>query len=372
MAVNRSERFKQFREFIHGGRQTDRFVRIEPTSYAATWAGRFGGFPTLGEQIDFNNYFVHDGCTWMNIEYEAIIPELKWDRQLIKEESDGSTYWQETLELKSGLKKRVVANKPGTISWLAEPAVKKESDFDLIDFYADQIALNADSVASYYKDYSKKATDNFLVPSAALLTAFEVYYLIDYPDMPLFFMDYEDRYIKSVKKVHQANLVVMEKLAKVGIECFFTGSAGLELLSPGIFEKAIIPFQREFNDRARQYDCVSNYHICGHSRKLIESGVIDRIKPTIFETCSTPPCGNNVSLRAAVDGISRDIVTKGNLELDLLRNGTVDEIITATNVIIDSTKHRRHIIGLADATIIEGTPEENIRAFIGTAVPLFA
>ncbi len=372
MAVNRSERFKQFREFIHGGRQTDRFVRIEPTSYAATWAGRFGGFPTLDEQIDFNNYFVHDGCTWMNIEYEAIIPELKWNRQLIKEESDGSTYWQETIELKSGLKKRVVANKPGTISWLAEPAVKKESDFDLIDFYADQIALNADSVASYCKEYSKKASDNFLIPSAALLTAFEVYYLIDYPDMPLFFMDYEDRYIKSVKKVHQANLIVMEKLAKVGIECFFTGSAGLELLSPGIFEKAIIPFQREFNNRARQFDCISNYHICGHSRKLIECGVIDRIKPTIFETCSTPPCGNNVSLRAAVDGISPDIITKGNLELDLLRNGTVDEIIAAANDIIESTKHRRHIIGLADATIIEGTPEENIRAFIGTAVPLFA
>jgi hypothetical protein len=29
MVVNRYERFKQFRKFIHGVRQTDRFIRIE-------------------------------------------------------------------------------------------------------------------------------------------------------------------------------------------------------------------------------------------------------------------------------------------------------------------------------------------------------
>lgn len=206
------------------------------------------------------------------------------------------------------------------------------------------------------------------LPGTIIYTAFEVQYLIDYPDMPIFFIDWKDRYLESIEKMHEANMALLEAMSDIGVELYGTGSAGVELLSPGIFRDGIVPYQREFNDLAHRLGRYVNYHICGYSRQLIEMKLIDAIRPTIFETCSAPPCGNNDDLSTAVRNIDEGIITKGNFELELLRNGTVEEIFEAVKKIKEATSGRRHIVGQGDATILAGTPDENIRAFLDAAM----
>ena len=265
-----------------------------------------------------------------------------------------------------GTKQRIIREQPGTIPWIIEAAVKTFEDFDLIDYYAERILESTSLIANSVSDYPRQASDAALIPGAIIFSAFETYWLIDYPDMPLFFMDWPERFIKSIKKVHAANIALMEALVNIGVEIIFTGSAGLELLSPNIFTEAIVPFQREFNDHARSLRCHSSYHICGHSSQLINNKIIDQIKPTIFETCSTAPCGNNKSLSDAVNKIDDEIITKGNFPLELLLNGTSVQINEMVHQIYDKTKHRRHIIGQGDATILAGTPQESIHAFLAS------
>jgi hypothetical protein len=73
-------------------------------------------------------------------------------------------------------------------------------------------------------------------------------------------------------------------------------------------------------------------------------------------------------LEESLNYLAPDIISKGNLALELLRDGTPEQIEAAVNGIIEQSRGRRHIIGQADATILSGTPVENIRAFLSAAM----
>ena len=366
MIAEPQKQLQEVRAFLSGGAQTRNFVVLDPSSFAALFAGKPGGTPTTEDELAFQKAFPNDTMLHVPINYD-ILPELRWKRTKIKEDPNGDVYWEETLPTPKRTYRRVIADHPGTTPWLIEPAVRSEADFDLLDYRADVVRANADGLAESIAGYVPRLLVDGILPGMVILTAFEVYWLIDYPDMPIFYMDWPERYLASIQRIHAANIALLEACAAIGIEIFFTGSAGCELLSPRIFHECIVPVQREFNDHCASLGCYSSYHICGHSRQLIEQKIIDALKPTIFETCSALPCGNNESLRDAVRGISYEIITKGNLSLELMRNGTPDQIAEAVRAINDATAGRRHIIGQADATILAGTPHENIRTFVETA-----
>lgn len=356
-----------FRRFLAGAPAERPYVCLDPSSFAAVLAGRSGGAPTIQELLAFHRTFPNDAPLIASHDIEALIPSLKWKTEKIREDADGTVFWHETLATPKGTWTRERADRPGTTSWLVKPAIREPHDFALVDYYAEQVENNVDRMADWARSQVPAIADAGLIPGAIVLTAFEVYYLIDYADMPLAYMDWSERYLESVRRVHAANLKAMAALRGAGFEFFGTGSAGLELLSPRIFEEAIVPFQRDFNDSVHRLDGAVSYHICGHSRRLIEDGIIDAIRPTIFETLSPPPCGNIDNLAASATRISPDIITKGNLPLELLRNGTPEQIAEAVAAIRRDTAGRRHIIGQADATILAGTPTRNIEAFLEAA-----
>lgn len=360
-------RYREYSAFLNGGGASRTFFCLDPSSFASIYAGKQGGSPSLEDLLAFHLDFPSDAAIGIPLDFEKDIPELRWQCKHTRKDADGTVCREEFISTPEGVFIRILADRYGTTSWLVEPAVKTESDFRLIDFYADRIAENAGVIAQSISAVPAMLKSKGIQPGATILTAFEVFYLVDYPDMPVFFMDWRETYLKSIEKVHKANLLLLKALAGTGVEIFGTGSAGMELLSPLIFEEAIVPFQREFNDRARKLGCHVIYHICGHSRQLIERKIIDRIKPTVFETCSGPPCGNNEYLRKAVFGISEDIITKGNLALELLLKGTPEQVANEVESIKKDVSGRRHIVGQADGTILAGTPSENIRAFMDAA-----
>ncbi|MHB9037322.1 MAG: uroporphyrinogen decarboxylase family protein [Armatimonadota bacterium] len=354
----------EYRQFLAGGPQTRPFAALDPSSYASVFAGKEGGHPSLDDLIAFHKAFPNDATVMIPYDAGSVISEIKWDRKRLREDFDGTVYWEETLLTNSGLKRRVVADRFGTIPWLVEPPIRSADDFELIDFIAERVKEHAGDIAASIAECPAKAREAGMLPAVVIYTAFEVYYLIDYPDMPLFYTDLPETYLTTIERVHVANVALLEAMSAVGVDIYCTGSAGLELLSPRIFQEAIVPFQREFNEAARNMGRFSSYHICGHSKQLIDMKIIDDINPTIFETCSGPPCGNNDDLAASVRGVAEDIITKGNINLELLLEGTPAQIKSAVVEIAEATRSRRHIIGQADATILAGTPTENLHAFL--------
>jgi len=363
----KQRRLESFRNFVKGTGPAANYIMLEPSTYAAEFCGKPGGHPTFADNLAFHKAFVNDSPLTEFVFPDAILPQLCWKRTLLEKKEEIS-FFEETLQVPgSGPKTRVIAENPGTQPWIVKAPVQNESDFDLIDYYAECVKNNTQHYAAKFGtlfDFCKR--EGFMA-SAVLLIPFEAYYLVDYPDMPLFFYDFTDRYLRSIKNVHQANMAVAKTLIDAGCEMFYMGSAGLELLSPRIFDEAIIPFVRETTDYIHSRGAFANYHICGHSYQLLKSGRINTIRPTWFETFSSPPCGNNACLRESLNYLSEDIISKGNLSLEILRNGTPQDIKTATHEIIKGSRGRRHIIGQADATILSGTPQANIRAFLDAA-----
>jgi len=357
------KRSEDFRRFLFGGEIERRHIILDPSSYAAEFAGKSGGYATFWDNLKFKEAYPNDSFVTNFIFPHDVFEELRWSRRLV-EDNGAEKFYEERLKTPGGEKRRVIAEKRGTTPWLIESAVKTKDDFSLLHYYADVVKANARRYAdALSKEYLPAKERGHLVGSVVLIP-FECWYLIDYADMPLLYYDFPDEYLMAMKSIHEANLMVMGHLKELGCDMIGMGSAGLELLSPRIFDEAIIPFARETTDYARTLGLITAYHICGFSRELVTSGKINSIKPTWFETFSTAPCGNHRSLSESLAHLDPQIISKGNLSLELLRNGTPAEIRVATEGIIRESNGRRHIIGQADGTILSGTPPDNIRAFL--------
>jgi len=278
-AQDTGSRLDAFRRFLRGGVQDRTFVILDPSSYAAEFAGKPGGHPTVADNLAFDNAFPSDRPLSVYLPPEQALADLKWTRQRVSEDSD-TVVIEETLQTPTGTKRRVIAEKKGTTPWLIEPAVQGEADFDLLDYYADCVRANAATYADAFAARLPDCEQLGRMPGAVLLIPFEAYYLVDYPDAPLFFYDLPERYLASIRKIHHANLAMAAALAQRGFEIFGMGSAGLELLSPRIFDDAIVPYARETTDVLRGLGRFSAYHICGHSRQLLETGRINAMRPT--------------------------------------------------------------------------------------------
>jgi uroporphyrinogen-III decarboxylase len=66
-------------------------------------------------------------------------------------------------------------------------------------------------------------------------------------------------------------------------------------------------------------------------------------------------------LRTARASIDCSIVTKGNIDLGLLLEGSPEACAAAAREVLDATAGYPHLVGAADA-ILYGTPVENVRA----------
>jgi len=95
------------------------------------------------------------------------------------------------------------------------------------------------------------------------------------------------------------------------------------------------------------------------------AGLIFPWKADVIETIAPPPEGDN-ELAESRNCIDQTICTKGNLNLNLLRDGTPERITVETMNLISAVKGFKHIVSTADA-VLAGTPPKNFICFIQTA-----
>jgi len=86
----------------------------------------------------------------------------------------------------------------------------------------------------------------------------------------------------------------------------------------------------------------------------------------LFETLSPPPVGNVEDLKAAREHLPEDMCTRGNIGLDVLLNGTVEQVEEATINIIEATKGHKHMVAASDYLFYD-IPLENVQAIVKTA-----
>jgi len=154
----------------------------------------------------------------------------------------------------------------------------------------------------------------------------------------------------------------VEVLRKSGMEYLFYCVDGTEWISPNFFREWILDDTRAILTRWRELGGFVLWHSCGKIKHFVEAGFYNELMPEVFETLSEPPVGNLPSLEWARTRLDSRIATKGNIALNVLLNGTPDEVRAEVRRVRRETRGYRHVVGLSD-DVLKQTPIENAIAF---------
>ena len=252
-------------------------------------------------------------------------------------------------------------------AWGSEDAfpVRAPEDHQKLSIVCEAVPERADSIRQYFRAWRQRVGEEGVIvlghPHVSWLGC-----QIGPQTMLMQWADAPDLFRSSMEAVYRASLVIMEIALAEGIDFMSESSYGLEMSSPALIEEVDLPYIRRLSAWTHERGGKFWYHNCGHTRALIRSGLFDRMGADVIETVAPPPCGDN-DLGESRRMLDREIVTKGNLDLGLLRQGTVDQVKAATRAMVDAVRRFPHIFSTADA-VLEGTPPANYVAFVETAL----
>jgi hypothetical protein len=177
--------------------------------------------------------------------------------------------------------------------------------------------------------------------------------------------DFRETFILSMDALFEASLFVMNIAIEEGIDFMSDSSYGLEMTSPTLFAEMDLPYIQKFAHWTHDRNGLFWYHNCGYTRKLIMDGTFNTMGADVIETIAPPPEGDN-DLAESRRFVNPNICTKGNFNLNLLREGAPDQIAEETRKMVRAVHGWKHIFSTADA-VLPGTPPENFIAFVKTA-----
>ena len=107
-------------------------------------------------------------------------------------------------------------------------------------------------------------------------------------------------------------------------------------------------------------------HICSPIEPFLTRGYYNKMGIDLFETLSPPPVGNVSNLRYAREIIDTNICTRGNLGLDVLLEGSVEDVERETLAIMDAVAGYKHILAASDYLFYD-ISVENVKAMVNVA-----
>ena len=191
-------------------------------------------------------------------------------------------------------------------------------------------------------------------PSVMLADVQSLYYHI---------MDYPEAFKKLRDATKKLTRMRLEVYAESGFDFMFYCVPSTDWTSPGFFREWMADEVYENIAWWKSNGGFTLWHGCGHVKAYVETNVFNDMRPEIVETLSEPPVGNVPSLSWARKKIDPEIITKGNIPLNILYEGTPDEVREEVRRVKKETEGYRHIIALSD-NVLTGTPAENLRAYV--------
>lgn len=252
------------------------------------------------------------------------------------------------------------------ISWNEDAPcpVQTEADHARLVYVCEQVGLQADKIRKYYRQWRTQVGENGVIvighPHPSWLG-----YQINPQTIFYHWMDFPQTFRRSMDALYEASLFVMSIALEEGIDFMSDSSYGLEMTSPELFRTMDLPYIQAFAQWTHERNGLFWYHNCGFTRQFILDGTFNRLGADIIETIAPPPEGDN-ELHESRKHLAPRITTKGNLNLNLLREGTPAQIAVATQSLIAAVRGFPHIISTADGVLPE-TPPENYVTFIHTA-----
>lgn len=242
--------------------------------------------------------------------------------------------------------------------------IRTEADHEKLAVVCGQVEVREPEIRRYYREFRQRVGEDGVIvighPHVPWLAG-----QISQKNMIFHAVDYPEAFERSMDAICQAATFVFRVAMEEGIDFMSEASYGLEMISPEQFESQDLHYTSILADWTHQRGGLFWYHNCGLTKDLIRSGQFDRLGADVIETIAPPPEGDN-ELAGSRRYLSSAVCSKGNLSLGLLRDGSVDEIVEATKLMVEAVNGYPHIHSTADSVFAE-TPTENFVAFLKTA-----
>jgi uroporphyrinogen-III decarboxylase len=164
-------------------------------------------------------------------------------------------------------------------------------------------------------------------------------------------------------KILRLNERLLPEVKRGGADFVFLGGPGSEMISPRYYENFIVPYSKIITDMAHSEGLLIYSHICSPIEPMLSLGYYNQMGIDLFETLSEEPVGNIKSMRDAFSKLDPDMCTRGNVGLDLLLNGTAEDVRLKSLDILQAAKDmdRKHILAASDY-LFYGISAENVHA----------
>ncbi len=341
------------------------FAPLVDGLYAASHAGkRWVSETTLADQfalageVGYHAAFVRGSAPELHVN-----PALTDCRTERTAQTQDERRYVQTLETPAGTVTRELVERAGEGITPVSDFIADASGLPVADWISEQIlaGLRDEAIRATWGEFVRECRPHG-VTQVQLELPYFLYSLAGFADKPLMMLLTEaDQFARSMDLAERALHRVAGILVEVGVDFVWIGAPGTELLSPDIWRRVIIPQSRRFVEHVHGLGGRVHFHCCGQSQLWIDKGFYNEIGIDVVETLSPPDSGNVDDLAAARAAIDASIVTRGNIDLGLLRDGSAQQCADAARTVIEATRGYPHLVALADA-VLQGTPVENLHA----------
>ena len=316
-------------------------------------------YHSLSRQMAMGGVCGWDSTFVTAIQFKPTSKTPVWKSKTYNKDGSPNSFTESQIETPYGNLTHVVENSPASHR-VVEQWVNTREDYRRLIWYLDRaFDIDMDAAIADGKMLRAAAGNKGLlgtwvppVYNVFCNTQNMFYHLMDWPDEYEAFLEASLRYTLNMLDVY----------AKADFDYIFYMIPGTEWVSPGFYEQYVHESSKKIMSRWRSYGKKVMIHSCGHMKLFIENGYFNELMPDIFETLSTPPVGNVPDLKWGRERLHKDIITKGNLELDIMLEGSEEDVRNGVRRIKEQARGTRHVVGLSD-NLLPGTPLANCLAF---------
>lgn len=243
--------------------------------------------------------------------------------------------------------------------------ITKEEELDVLEYYIDALLEIKDFtvIVEHIKNCRKTVGEDEALDIQWAMQPYEMLCFPDNVNTVLLSYDRPAQFRRLMNKILCLDERLLTAVAEGGADFVFLGGPGSEMISPKFYEDYIVPYSKIVTDMAHLNGLLVYSHICSPVEPMLTLGYYNKMGIDLFETLSEAPVGNVISLRDAFSKLDSSICTRGNVGLDLLLNGSSDEVLQKSIEILQAAKSfgRKHILAATDYLFF-GIPEENVHA----------
>jgi hypothetical protein len=344
-----SQRLKQF---LKGYTTQERVVSpMTDRNFAASVLRKRVADITTEDQLVVAEVCGYDPVVIFDIDWGEYDPALKWKEEVI-EQDENSCLKRKTLQTPWGPWQIVYSEPFRSSPEQIEFPFKGPEDFKVLLWYAERISHCGPGIAEGVQQVRELIKNRALISLRIgyphELLSYTIPYIlspISLADRIYYWYDFPELYKEAMAAIHETQKSIVAAASAAGCDSFFFGSFGTEIFSPQIFREAIGPYAREMCEYIHEHGAFSYYHACGHNRIWLERGYLNMVHPTLLEGFTPPPAGTVDNLEWARQVTHPDICTRGNLDIEILRDSSPEVIEQETHNILDATQGYRHIVG---------------------------